>query len=149
MQPFSIQALLLPTHAQHVVLIHFPIALFISGALFDIAAHRLRRNTLAVVAYWNIAAAACFVLPAAATGLLAWHWALHGAAFRGFLRWHVLLASASAIVILAAAGQHVLARRRGVIFASGSRLALEIAGVFLLAAAAHLGGFLSGVNAVL
>jgi uncharacterized membrane protein len=38
LHPFDIKAALLATHAQHVVLIHFPIALFIGGVIFDFLA---------------------------------------------------------------------------------------------------------------
>jgi len=36
--PFDIKSALLAKHAQHVVLIHFPIALFIMGVAFDFLA---------------------------------------------------------------------------------------------------------------
>ena len=35
LNPFDLKAALLAKHAQHVVLIHFPIALYLSGPLFD------------------------------------------------------------------------------------------------------------------
>jgi len=34
--PFDLHAVLLAKHAQHVVLIHFPVALFITGVAFDL-----------------------------------------------------------------------------------------------------------------
>ena len=34
--PFDIQSALLARHAQHVVLVHFPIGLFITGVVFDL-----------------------------------------------------------------------------------------------------------------
>ena len=37
MNPWDIRAALLAKHAQHVVLIHFPIALFLAGVAFDLA----------------------------------------------------------------------------------------------------------------
>jgi hypothetical protein len=36
LNPFELQTILLAKHAQHVALIHFPIALFIVGVLFDL-----------------------------------------------------------------------------------------------------------------
>ena len=44
--PFDWRSVLLARHAQHVVLIHFPIALFITGVLFDVAVATasVRRN---------------------------------------------------------------------------------------------------------
>ena len=51
MNPFDIKAALLAKHAQHVVLIHFPIALFIAGVIFDFLAQRTKWRALAEVAY--------------------------------------------------------------------------------------------------
>ena len=38
LNPFDLKAALLAKHAQQVVLIHFPIALYLSGTLFDFVA---------------------------------------------------------------------------------------------------------------
>jgi uncharacterized membrane protein len=46
MNPFDLKAALLARHAQHVVLIHFPIALFISSVAFDVIAHLTRSRSL-------------------------------------------------------------------------------------------------------
>jgi len=75
MNPFDPKSALLAKHAQHVVLMHFPIALFLAGAAFDVAARWTKRApnkaTLAAAARLNILAAAVFVLPTLATGFLA------------------------------------------------------------------------------
>jgi len=76
--PFDIRTVLLAKHAQHVVLIHFPIALFLTGVALDFVAALTRRRDLAVAAYYNLTFAALSALPAAATGLLAWQWELEG-----------------------------------------------------------------------
>lgn len=85
MHPFDLQAALLASHAQHVVLIHFPIALFIVAFVFDALAERLRRHELVEVAYYNLCVAAIFSVPTIATGLLAWQWALDGKRLKGIL----------------------------------------------------------------
>jgi len=46
--------ILLAKHAQHVVLIHFPIALFVIGAMFDLLSRGKRNSQLASAAYWRI-----------------------------------------------------------------------------------------------
>jgi uncharacterized membrane protein len=78
MNPFDPKAALLAKHAQHVVLVHFPIALFMTGVLFDLAARWTkevtRQTTLAAGSRLNILAAAVSVLPTLATGLAAWQW---------------------------------------------------------------------------
>src|SRR6185437_2042192 len=58
MNPFDPKAALLAKHAQHVVLVHFPIALFMTGVLFDLAARWTkevtRQTTLAAGSRLNI-----------------------------------------------------------------------------------------------
>jgi uncharacterized membrane protein len=75
---FDIKAVLFAKHAQHVVLIHFPIALFIVAALFDFLAQATKRSVLAAVAYYNLLGAAISAIPVVATGVLAWQFQLEG-----------------------------------------------------------------------
>ena len=44
MSPFDLKAALTARHAQHVVLVHFPIALFLAGVAFDLAARWTRKS---------------------------------------------------------------------------------------------------------
>ncbi len=83
MNPFDLKTALLEKHAQHVVLIHFPIALFMASFAFDLLGLWRRDRTLATVAYYNLIAAAVAALPAVATGLLAWQWQYGGKKLRG------------------------------------------------------------------
>ena len=87
--PFDPKTALLAKHAQHVVLIHFPIALFITAVIFDLIAHWTKRRGLADAAYYNLLAAAISTLPVLATGLLAWHFQLEGQHLKGILLLHV------------------------------------------------------------
>jgi uncharacterized membrane protein len=146
MNPWDIHAALLAKHAQHVVLIHFPIALFLAGVALDVAASWTRRRDLALAAYCNLSLAAVSVLPAAATGLLAWRWELEGRRLKGILLLHLLSGCASLLLMLAVWWIHVRAHRtlpRGL---PASRWSLEVLAVMLVTLTAHLGGFLSGVN---
>jgi len=70
MNPFDLKAALLARHAQHVVLIHFPIALFFTSVSFDVLALYKGNRALATAAYYNLLAAALSVWPAACTGIL-------------------------------------------------------------------------------
>ena len=76
--PFDLKTVLLARHAQHVVLIHFPIALFITAVAFDFVAQWTKRPNLADAAYYNLLVAAISTLPVVATGLLAWQLQLEG-----------------------------------------------------------------------
>ena len=46
MHPFDLRQMLFDKHAQHVVLIHFPIALFIAGVGLDFVAKWTKRSEL-------------------------------------------------------------------------------------------------------
>jgi hypothetical protein len=69
--PFDPKTVLLAKHAQHVVLIHFPIALFIPGVAFDLMAQWTKQRGLQAAAYYNLLVAALSTLPVLATGILA------------------------------------------------------------------------------
>jgi hypothetical protein len=68
--PFDRKTALLAKHAQHVVLIHFPIALFITGVAFGSVARWTKGRGLAEAAYANPLAGAVSTLPVLATGIL-------------------------------------------------------------------------------
>ena len=99
MNPFDIKAALLAKHAQHVVLIHFPIALFFVSVAFDFVAQWTGRRGLALVAYYNLLVAAISSLPVLVTGLLAWRWQLEGQRLKGTLLLHLVLGVTSSLLI--------------------------------------------------
>src|SRR5664279_4040588 len=99
MHPFDLKSALLAKHAQHVVLVHFPIALFITGVAFDLAARWTRNATLAAAACWNLLAAAASVVPVLATGLLAWQLQFDGQKLKGILLLHLALGCSSGLLI--------------------------------------------------
>jgi uncharacterized membrane protein len=145
MNPFDWRTVLLAKHAQHVVLIHFPIALFIVAVAFDLLAQRWRRQEFATLAYYNLLVAAMFGVPTVATGLIAWAWLLEGHKLKGLLLYHLIFALASASAIVWSWWLHFRARRSAEA-APSWRILLELVGVLLLMITGHLGGFLSGVN---
>jgi uncharacterized membrane protein len=140
------RAALLAKHAQHVVLIHFPIALFIAGVMFDFLAQSTKRRALASVAYYNLLGAAIAAVPVVATGLLAWQFQLEGQKLKGILLMHLVLGCMSAVLIWIAWGLHVRARRQLPEKLPIFRLGLETLAVAIIGLTGHLGGFLSGVN---
>jgi uncharacterized membrane protein len=144
--PFDLRTILLAKHAQHVVLIHFPIALFITGVGLDLFSRGKRDSQLAGAAYLNLSIAAATVLPAVVTGLLAWQFALEGKRLKGLLLWHVIAASMAALLVIASWWVHWRTRRAQPVSLPGCRIPVELFGVAAVALTAHLGGFLSGVN---
>ncbi len=146
MNPFDIRTILLAKHAQHVVLIHFPIALFLTGVALDFAAVFTRRRDLAAAAYYNLTVAALSVLPAVATGLLAWRWELEGKRLQGILLYHLLAGCTSLVLMLAVWRIHARNRRQPDQPLSKWRWPVQALAVLCVTLTGHLGGFLSGVN---
>ena len=146
MNPFDVRTILLAKHGQHVVLIHFPIALFLTGVALDFAATWFRRRELAVAAYYNLMFAALAALPAAATGILAWQWDLEGRRLKGILLFHLLLGCASLVLMAAVWRIHARARRHAAGSVPAWRWLLQAPAVACVILTGHLGGFLSGVN---
>jgi uncharacterized membrane protein len=146
LHPFDIKAALLAKHAQHVVLIHFPIALFIAGVAFDFLAQWTKQRLLAATAYCNFVAATVVTVPVLITGILAWQWQLEGQRLKGILLLHLVLGCVSSLLIWVVCLVHVRAQRKFGGVLPGYRLPLEAIGVALVTLTGHLGGFLSGVN---
>lgn len=145
LNPFDPKMVLLAKHAQHVVLIHFPIALFVTAVVFDLIAHRTRRPGMADAAYYNLLVAAISTLPVLATGILAWQLQLEGQKLKGIVLMHVVLAIVSTGIIWLAWWLHFRERRTSNALPR-YRLPIEVLGVAVVALTGHLGGFLSGVN---
>jgi uncharacterized membrane protein len=145
--PLDIKTVLLAKHAQHVVLIHFPIALFTVAVGFDFVGHWAKNRTLAAAAYFNLLVAAAFTVPAVATGLAAWQWALEGQRLKGILLMHLILGCVSSVLIWVVFWMHWRVKRDPARLLPSYRLPIEGLAVILVGLTGHLGGFLSGVNA--
>jgi uncharacterized membrane protein len=148
--PFDPKSALLAKHAQHVVLAHFPIALFLTGMVFDFtsrwAKEASNRATLAAGARLNMLTAAIFVLPTLATGTLAWRWQLAGKKLKGLLLLHLVMGCTSSVLICVVAWFCFWRRRASDSALPRYFLPLELVTAAVIALTAHIGGFLSGVN---
>jgi uncharacterized membrane protein len=143
--PFDPKTILLAKHAQHVVLIHFPIGLFISAVAFDLIALWTRRHGLLEAAYYNLLVAAISTVLVMASGILAWQFALEGEKLKGTLLLHLALGWTSTLLIWSVWLLHFRSRRRNLELPR-YRMILEFLGVAVIGLTGHLGGFLSGVN---
>jgi uncharacterized membrane protein len=112
MHPFVLKTVLLPKHAQRVVLIHFPMALFISAVVFDLIAQWTKRRGVADAAYYNLLVAAISTLPVLATGILAWQLQLESQKLKGIFLLHVVLACVSSVMLWLLWWVHFRAQRR-------------------------------------
>ena len=143
--PFDLRTILLAKHAQHVVLIHFPIALFMTGVGLDLLSRGKRDSQFADAAYWNLSIAAAAVIPTVLTGWLAWHFVLEDQKIKGLLLLHLLAASTATLLVIASWWVHWRIRNTPMPLPR-YRIPLELLGVAAIGLTAHLGGFLSGVN---
>ena len=144
--PFDIKTVLLAKHAQHVVLIHFPIALFIAAVAFDYLAQWTQNRTLAAAAYFNLLVAAISTVPVVASGLAAWQWALEGQKLKGILLMHLILGCLSSLLIWLVFWIHRRVRRLPEKSLPKYQLPIEALAALIVGLTGHLGGFLSGVN---
>jgi uncharacterized membrane protein len=142
--PFDLKTVVLAQPAQHVMRIHFPIALFIAAVAFDLMAHWTKLRGLADTAYYNLLAAAISTFQVLATGILAWQFQLERQKLKGL---HLVLACVSSVMIWLVWWLHARARRQAEVLPS-YRLAVEFLGVGIVALTGRLGGFLSGVNGI-
>lgn len=143
--PFDLRTWFLAPHAQHPVIVHFPIALFIASGVFEILAVWRKQPALGSVAYFNLLAAAISIPFTVATGVLAWQWQLEGAALKGNLRIHLAFALATAAVVLFAFWRRYRLRRNGQSPRFGYFTLMAI-GLLMITITGHLGGILSGVE---
>ena len=146
MHPFDFQTVIFAKHAQHVVLIHFPIALFIMGVVFDFLGQWKSQRVLVAAAYYNLLVAAIATVPVVVTGILAWQWELEGQKLNGLLLMHLVTGCVSSLLIWVVWFIHRRARQRKEEVLPGYRLPIETVAVVIVVVTGHLGGFLSGVN---
>jgi uncharacterized membrane protein len=144
--PFDLRTVVLARHAQHVVLIHFPIALFIAAVAFDYLGQWTKSQKLVDAAYFNLLFAAISTIPVVATGLGAWQWALEGQRLKGILLLHLILGFTSTVLIWIVFLIHRRSHRLPEQLLPNYRLPVEALAVLVIALTGHLGGFLSGVN---
>jgi uncharacterized membrane protein len=146
MNPFDLKSVLLAKHAQHVAIVHFPIALIFVSVLFDLLSLRKQSLALLRAAYYTVIVAAISAVPTIATGILAWQLQLEGKGLKGNLKLHMILALCASAMIWLVCWFHVKEQRKPQFHSPAIRLAVELVAVALTLLTGHVGGFVSGVN---
>jgi uncharacterized membrane protein len=142
---FDLRIALLAKHAQHIVVIHFPIALFCAAFLFDAAGYFRKRPMLTAVGYYNLIFAAAASIAAAGTGIAAWQLIYDGGPLRGVLKYHLVSAVLTVCGICGLALYRFRLNRTPDAQPGRTYLALAFAVMLGVVITAHLGGILSGV----
>jgi len=146
MNPFDLKTVILAKHAQHVALVHFPIALIFVSVAFDLISLRKQSLALLRAAYYTVIVAAISAVPTIATGILAWQLQFEGKAPKGNLKLHMILALSSSVMIWLVCWLHIKEQRQPQFNSSGVRLTVEVVAVALTMLTGHVGGFVSGVS---
>jgi uncharacterized membrane protein len=144
--PFDLKAALLAGHAQHPVIVHFPIALFIASAVFEVLAIWRKQQAFAIVAYFNLLAAALSLPFTIASGLGAWQWQLEGARLKGNLQLHLVCALTTSALILILCWNRWRLRRKDERPSLRYFVVMALA-LIMITLTGHIGGILSGVEA--
>jgi uncharacterized membrane protein len=146
MNPFDLKTVLLAKHAQHVALVHFPIALIFVSVAFDLLSLLEQNAALLRAACYTVIAAAIAAIPTIVTGVLAWQLQFHGKAPRGNLKLHIILALSSSLLIWLVCWLHIKNQRQPQSASAFLRLTIGVVTVGLTLLTGHVGGFVSGVN---
>ena len=146
MNPIDLKSVLLAKHAQHVAMVHFPIALIVVSVAFDLLSLRKQNVALLRAAYYTVIVAAISAVPTVATGLLAWQFQFEGKGLKGNLQLHLFLALISSVLIWLVCWLHVQVQRQQRASSAVFRLTVETVAVALTLLTGHIGGFVSGVN---
>ena len=147
--PYDLKTLLLPRHAQHPVVVHFPIALFLISLFFDALGLLRRDRMLAATGYLNLTVAAVTAPLALITGLLAWQFAYGGislAGLHGTLLQHLVLSVVTTILIWVLWGMRFSKRHEGFDTVKTPYIIIGLIALIIISITGHLGGYLSGVN---
>ncbi|HLI49578.1 MAG TPA: DUF2231 domain-containing protein [Chthonomonas sp.] len=140
-----LQKILLPPHAHHPELVHFPIALFIFSLVLDLLGLKKQNEALYRAAFYNLLGAAIMAPITMITGLLAWQFVLNGEPLKGTVLYHLVFASVTTVLLWSLVGLRVKQRST----ASSPSAFYWVMGVVVLVCmliTGYLGGILSGVN---
>ena len=145
LSPFNIKAALFAKDAQHPVLVHFPIALFMISLLFDVLGAWKKNAALRAAATYNLIAGAFGGLFAVLTGLVAWQWQYGGAELKGNLRLHLILGIVTTGLPFVLWVLRAKQARKSSVPITRLYFVLSLIALGLIALTGHIGGILSGV----
>ena len=140
--PFDPRTVLFAKHAQHVVLVHFPIGLCLTSVIFEVLGKWRANAALISASYYNQLAAAIASIPVVATGLLAWQFQLEGAHLKGNLLLHLIFGGLSSLLMWSVVALYRKTEQRWVQI----RYAVQAVTAIVISITGHLGGFVSGLN---
>ncbi len=91
------EAGLIPTHAFHPLIVHFPIGLFLFGVFLDVLGARRADPSLRKFALWNLGFGSLFAILSVASGLVSFF--MKGLAFEGIPLLHLILGGSACVLM--------------------------------------------------
>ena len=145
--PFSFKSLFFPSHAQHPIIVHFPIALFVFSFFLDIFGIRTGNRNLNAAAYYNLIAAAITGVISVVTGLIAWKFARGGVPLTQdkWLMFHLILGVLTTILIAILWGLRAKTSRDPMGLPGRTYIILALITMAVISLTGHLGGVVSGI----
>ncbi len=143
--PFDVVGAIKASHAQHPIIVHFPIGLFITSLLFDILGRLKKSSALNMAAYYNVVFAAITAAFSVISGVVCWQWKLHGSPLDGNLKLHLILGIVTTILLLILWAVRKGQIKKPDIPVTTGYLILAIIAAAVMALTGHVGGILSGV----
>jgi uncharacterized membrane protein len=140
--PFDPRTVLFAKHAQHVVLVHFPIGLRLASVIFEVLGNWRRNAALISASYYNQPSAAIASLPVVATGLLAWQFGLEGSKRKGNLPMHLVFGLTTSLLMWSVVRLYRSTEAKWIRL----RYFAQVLTAVCASVTGHLGGFVSGVN---
>ena len=131
---------MMPPHSFHPLVVHFPVALLLFGALLEAGGARFRRPDLRSAGFLNISAAALFSVFAVATGIAAL--LRQSMPLSGIPLFHLCTGSTASIAMILVASRGIVENRRGSGRTSRVYWGLLAFAFLAVACAGHLGSVL-------
>jgi uncharacterized membrane protein len=142
---FDLKTIFLAKHAQHIIMIHFPLALFFASWCFDLLAHWKNSVSLRSAAYYNLLGASIASVPTVATGIIAWQIIYGGGSPTGIILYHLIGALTSFALLWVLLVIRYRERRAQRVRPSKTYVGLAGLTCIAIVVTSHLGGVLSGV----
>ena len=139
--PFDPRSVLFAKHAQHLVLVHFPIGLCLTSTIFEVLGKWRSNAALISASYYNQLSAAIASLPVIVTGLLAWRFQLEGATLKGNLLLHLIFGVTTSFLMWSVVALYRRTETKWVRI----RYFAQVLTAICVSITGHLGGFVSGL----
>ena len=143
--PFDVVGAIKAKHAQHPIIVHFPIGLFMASLLFYILARLKKNEGLNAAAYYNIVFSAITGVASVISGIVCWQWKLAGDPLVGNLKLHLILGIVTSVLMFVLWGVRKSQTKKVTDPVTIGYLILAIITVVIIALTGHVGGILSGV----